>query len=80
MDLKQGWFRYSALTPMNILRRVCDEVSAGCLGVYTVKPDQQHGHHTYEISECEEQVFLVTGKKTEIHCQTQLSILSGIFA
>ena len=47
--------------------------------VYTVKPGQQHSHHTYETSEYKEQVFLRIGKKSEMHCQTQLSIPSGIF-
>lgn len=77
MNLRQEWFRNSAL--MLILRRACDEDSGAWLGVYAVKPDLQYGHHTYKISEYEQQAFLESRKKTEIHCQTQLSTLSGIF-
>lgn len=77
VNLRQEWFRYSAL--MHIPRIACDEVSVAWLGVYTVKPDPQYGHHTYEISEYEQQAFLESRKKTEIHCQTQLSTLSGVF-
>lgn len=77
MNLRQEWFRYSAL--MHILRIAYDEVSMARVRVYTVKPDPQNGHHTYEITEYEQQAFLESRKKTEIHWQTQLSTLSGVF-
>lgn len=47
--------------------------------VYAVKPGQQHSPHIYETSEYKEWVFLRTGKKSDMHCQTQLSTPSGIF-